>query len=186
MNSAASTSHSKRGPFTIQIRIKVAEMSDSMREDAVKQGSIAYQVKGTEDEMAKDLKEFFDSKYYPFWQCIVGLKFGNSITHVSGCFILFSVNDVTFILFKTENGRPWDFDNPTNKEKWRNKCTMFVSSIMRVKKSNTTEPPHFVTEGARAKCPVKLDHNEGTGSEEIGVMNTDTTRVMYEGEEMVI
>lgn len=40
--------------------------------------------------------------YGPAWHCIVGKSFGSFVTHSSGGFVYFSIDKLSFLLFKTE------------------------------------------------------------------------------------
>ncbi|CAN6205743.1 unnamed protein product [Urochloa humidicola] len=51
-------------------------------------------------EIARYIKKEFDRSYGPGWQCIVGTDFGSFVTHHSGCFIYFSIGNLSILLFK--------------------------------------------------------------------------------------
>ena len=42
----------------------------------------------------------FDKRYGVGWQCVVGANFGCFFTHTSGTFIYFSLERLSFLLFK--------------------------------------------------------------------------------------
>ncbi|KAG6782630.1 hypothetical protein POTOM_012040 [Populus tomentosa] len=44
----------------------------------------------------------FDAMYGIAWHCIVGKSYGSFVTHSSGGFVYFSVDNLSFLLFKTE------------------------------------------------------------------------------------
>ncbi|EFO27240.1 hypothetical protein LOAG_01243 [Loa loa] len=52
-------------------------------------------------QVAKLLKEKFDSTYGIGWQCIVGNSFGCYITHLPNCFLYFSVEPFSVVLYRT-------------------------------------------------------------------------------------
>ncbi|KAK6936308.1 Dynein light chain, type 1/2 [Dillenia turbinata] len=52
--------------------------------------------------MALALKKEFDGAFGVAWHCIVGKSFGSFVTHSSGGFIYFSMDKLSFLLFKTE------------------------------------------------------------------------------------
>ncbi|KAM3717576.1 Dynein light chain 1, cytoplasmic [Dirofilaria immitis] len=52
-------------------------------------------------QIAKLLKQRFDSIYGIGWQCIIGNSFGCYITHLPDCFLYFSVEPFSVILFRT-------------------------------------------------------------------------------------
>ena len=51
-------------------------------------------------EMAKKLKEIFESKYYLTWNCIVGKSFGCKINAQKKHYLCFKIGDKTIILYK--------------------------------------------------------------------------------------
>lgn len=53
-------------------------------------------------QIAKMLKEQFDSTYGIGWQCIVGNSFACYITHLPDCFLYFSVEQFSVVLFRTK------------------------------------------------------------------------------------
>ncbi|KAF8411157.1 hypothetical protein HHK36_003700 [Tetracentron sinense] len=48
------------------------------------------------------LLQEFDSSYGPAWHCVVGTSFGSFVTHSLGGFVYFSIDSLSFLLFKTE------------------------------------------------------------------------------------
>ncbi|XP_037457060.1 dynein light chain LC6, flagellar outer arm-like [Triticum dicoccoides] len=50
--------------------------------------------------IAGHIKTEFDRRYGVGWQCVVGASFGCFFTHSSGTFIYFSLERLTFLLFK--------------------------------------------------------------------------------------
>ncbi|XP_024016951.1 dynein light chain, cytoplasmic-like [Morus notabilis] len=52
--------------------------------------------------LAMSLKKEFDALYGPAWHCIVGKSFGSFVTHSSGGFVYYSVEKLSFLLFKTQ------------------------------------------------------------------------------------
>ena len=52
------------------------------------------------NEMAKKLKETFENKYYPTWNCIVGKSFGCKINAQKKHYLCFKIGDKTIILYK--------------------------------------------------------------------------------------
>lgn len=48
------------------------------------------------------LGQEFDGVYGPAWHCIVGKSFGSFVTHSSGGFVYFSVEKLSFLVFKTQ------------------------------------------------------------------------------------
>ncbi|KAL3984816.1 Dynein light chain type 1 family protein [Acanthocheilonema viteae] len=52
-------------------------------------------------QVAKLLKQSFDIAYGIGWQCIVGNSFGCYITHLPNCFLYFSIEPFSVVLFRT-------------------------------------------------------------------------------------
>ncbi|XVF78380.1 hypothetical protein PTKIN_Ptkin14bG0127100 [Pterospermum kingtungense] len=52
--------------------------------------------------LARAIKKEFDSVYGPAWHCVIGTSFGSFVTHSSGGFLYFSIDSLSFLLFKTE------------------------------------------------------------------------------------
>nr|XP_027127433.1 dynein light chain 1, cytoplasmic-like [Coffea arabica] len=52
--------------------------------------------------LARSLKKEFDGLYGPAWHCVVGKSFGSFVTHSPGGFVYFSLDSLSFLLFKTE------------------------------------------------------------------------------------
>ncbi|KQJ94344.1 dynein light chain LC6, flagellar outer arm [Brachypodium distachyon] len=50
--------------------------------------------------IAAHIKTEFDKRYGVGWQCVVGANFGCFFTHSSGTFIYFSLERLTFLLFR--------------------------------------------------------------------------------------
>lgn len=62
-----------------------------------------------EDEVSKKMKEYFDKKYQPNWNCIVGIftsfymlgkNFYSSFSHESKTFIFFYIGQIAVLLYK--------------------------------------------------------------------------------------
>ncbi|XP_066308989.1 uncharacterized protein [Miscanthus floridulus] len=53
-------------------------------------------------QLAHDVKKEFDKVYGPTWHCIVGTSYGSFVTHSRGCFLYFSMDKITVMLFKTK------------------------------------------------------------------------------------
>lgn len=52
-------------------------------------------------DIAASLKKAMDKAYGPTWHAIVGKNFGSFVSHESGNFIYFYVDNLAFLLFKT-------------------------------------------------------------------------------------
>ncbi|KAA0193979.1 Dynein light chain cytoplasmic [Fasciolopsis buskii] len=107
--------------------VKNADMSNDMQEDAVHTAASAMDKYQVEKDVAAFVKKEFDRKYSPTWHCVVGKSFGSRfttdardqalfllynnfpililrfsyVTHESGNFIYFYLQDRAFLLFKS-------------------------------------------------------------------------------------
>ncbi|THD23306.1 Dynein light chain DLC [Fasciola gigantica] len=81
--------------------IKNADMSNDVQEDAVQTAAYALDKYQVEKDIAAHLKKEFDRKYNPTWHCVVGKNFGSYVTHETGNFIYFYLQDRAFLLFKS-------------------------------------------------------------------------------------
>lgn len=52
-------------------------------------------------DIAASMKKEMDKTYGPTWHAIVGKSFGSFVSHESGNFIYFYVDNLAFLLFKT-------------------------------------------------------------------------------------
>ncbi|KAK9291935.1 hypothetical protein L1049_019887 [Liquidambar formosana] len=91
----------------LNVRLRSADMPAVMQERAFRcTGALLDARHGNgrpnHTEIAMFLKKEFDAIYGPAWHCIVGKSFGSFVTHSSGGFVYFSVNKLSFLLFKTE------------------------------------------------------------------------------------
>ena len=77
----------------------VIQMTKDMVNDAVEGAKFGLENFNTWTGMAGHLKELFDDKYGPKWNCIVGRVFGANIEYQS--YMFYQVKGVTFILFKS-------------------------------------------------------------------------------------
>ncbi|CAG9334976.1 unnamed protein product [Blepharisma stoltei] len=81
-------------------RIIVCEMTDDMRDDAIKEARIAAEQKESEKEISQAIKKFFDNKYSPCWHCIVGKSFNGYVSYQTKHFIFFYVKQIAVLLYK--------------------------------------------------------------------------------------
>ncbi|PFH38066.1 dynein light chain DLC [Besnoitia besnoiti] len=51
-------------------------------------------------DIADHIKQFFDSKHQPTWNCIVGRYFGSKVTYESKRYIYFSVGQLSVLLWR--------------------------------------------------------------------------------------
>ncbi|XP_021909564.1 uncharacterized protein LOC110823480 isoform X2 [Carica papaya] len=92
----------------LNVRLRSADMHPSIQERAIRQARALLDETNPDENrpspthLAMRLKKEFDASYGPAWQCIVGKSFGSFVTHSSGGFVYFSVDKLSFLLFKTE------------------------------------------------------------------------------------
>ena len=86
--------------------IKNADMPEDMQQDALEFTTQAMEKFNIETDIAAFVKEEFDRKYNPTWQCIVGRDFGSYVTHEietnNQYFIYFCIGQMEVLLFKSE------------------------------------------------------------------------------------
>ncbi|KAJ8616386.1 hypothetical protein MRB53_035758 [Persea americana] len=90
----------------LNIRLKAADMPAGMQERAFRYARLLLDAAATDTRpnpthIALALKKEFDSSYGPAWHCVVGKSFGSFLTHSPGGFLYFSVDKLSFLLFKT-------------------------------------------------------------------------------------
>ncbi|KAJ9140009.1 hypothetical protein P3X46_030697 [Hevea brasiliensis] len=90
----------------LNIRLRSADMPGAMQERAFRCTRAVLDAnlekKPNPTHVAMCLKKEFDAVYGPAWHCVVGQSFGSFVTHSSGGFVYFSVDKLSFLLFKTE------------------------------------------------------------------------------------
>ncbi|XP_021592520.2 dynein light chain, cytoplasmic [Manihot esculenta] len=90
----------------LNIRLRSADMPGAMQERSFRCTRAILDAnlekKPNPTRIAMCLKKEFDEVYGPAWHCVVGQSFGSFVTHSSGGFVYFSVDKLSFLLFKTE------------------------------------------------------------------------------------
>ncbi|CAI2385365.1 unnamed protein product [Moneuplotes crassus] len=81
--------------------IKQVEMSEDMKDFAIKQAIEALEKATTERDVASLLKKNFEEKYESVWHCIVGRNFGAFVTHEIERYIYFYIGQKGFLIFST-------------------------------------------------------------------------------------
>lgn len=84
-----------------KVVIKITDMCDDMKQDALQCATQAFENHTVDAERAEAIKKKFDDKYSPTWHCIVGREFGSYVTHKSRHLIHFKVGHVAIQLFKS-------------------------------------------------------------------------------------
>ncbi|KAL3821185.1 hypothetical protein ACJIZ3_007090 [Penstemon smallii] len=95
--------------ISFNIRLKSSDMPSAMQERALRHtralldsAASAGHRRPNPTLLARSLKKEFDSVYGPAWHCVAGKSFGSFVTHSPGGFVYFSVDSLSFLLFKTE------------------------------------------------------------------------------------
>lgn len=81
--------------------IRSVDMNQEMQKEAIKCAKEAIAKYTVEKDIASFIKKEFDKSFNPTWHCIVGRNFGSYVTHESGNFIYFYVNQMAILLFKS-------------------------------------------------------------------------------------
>merc|ERR1711976_544363 len=82
------------------IKVKVGDMEDEMKEEAVHIALESIKKFSIERDIAEEIKKHFDTKYQPAWHCIVGKDFGSFVTHETKSFLFVTINDLNVMLWK--------------------------------------------------------------------------------------
>jgi dynein light chain LC8-type len=81
-------------------RIIICEMTEEMRDEAVKEAGLAAETKDSEIEISNAIKQVFDNKYSPCWHCIVGKNFNAMVSYETKHYIFFYIKQVAVLLYK--------------------------------------------------------------------------------------
>ncbi|KAG6392042.1 hypothetical protein SASPL_146247 [Salvia splendens] len=93
--------------ISFNMRLRSADMPLPMQERALRHAralldAAAHRRRPNPTLLARSLKKEFDSVYGPAWHCVAGKSFGSFVTHTPGGFLYFSIDSLSFLLFKTE------------------------------------------------------------------------------------
>ncbi|CAL0307129.1 unnamed protein product [Lupinus luteus] len=88
----------------LQVKVLVSDMPNFMQVHAFRCAKRTYDSleKLSAKHIAHNIKKEFDKAYGPVWHCIVGSNFGSFVTHSTGCFLYFSIENLYILLFKTK------------------------------------------------------------------------------------
>ncbi|XP_042497462.1 uncharacterized protein LOC122076207 [Macadamia integrifolia] len=88
----------------LQVKVLATDMPGYMQVHAFKCARRTYDSleKFSTKHMAHNIKKEFDRVYGPAWHCIVGSSFGSFVTHSTGCFLYFSMENIFVLVFKTK------------------------------------------------------------------------------------
>lgn len=84
-----------------KVLVKSADMPEDRQDAAVQAATQAVEKYNVEKDVASSIKKDFDSRYGPTWHCIVGRNYGSYVTHETGCFIYFYLDNIAVLLFKS-------------------------------------------------------------------------------------
>ncbi|GFZ05708.1 dynein light chain type 1 family protein [Actinidia rufa] len=92
---------------SLNVRLRSADMPANLQERALRYtrsllDSAPADHRPNPTLLARSLKKEFDTWYGPAWHCVVGKSFGSFVTHSPGGFVYFSLDSLSFLLFKTE------------------------------------------------------------------------------------
>ncbi|CAH1434731.1 unnamed protein product [Lactuca virosa] len=87
-----------------QVKVFVTDMPAFMQVHAFRcaRKTLDSLEKFTPKQIAFNMKKDFDKVYGPAWHCIVGSSFGSFVTHATGCFLYFSMENLYILVFKTK------------------------------------------------------------------------------------
>ncbi|KAL9326235.1 hypothetical protein ACSQ67_006880 [Phaseolus vulgaris] len=88
----------------LQVKVLVSDMPCFMQVHAFRCARRTFDSleKFSAKHIAHNVKKEFDKGYGPVWHCIVGSNFGSFVTHSTGCFLYFSMENLYILLFKTK------------------------------------------------------------------------------------
>lgn len=76
-------------------------MSEELQTLAIDVANDALENEPMEKDVASSIKKTFDARRGPTWHCIVGRNFGSYVTHETGGFIYFYLDQIAVLLFKS-------------------------------------------------------------------------------------
>ncbi|KAK1306666.1 hypothetical protein QJS10_CPA10g00391 [Acorus calamus] len=107
--SHSETTNAARAAALTHVKVISADMPASMQAHAFRcarralgGGGGGDNVKFSSKQMACTIKKEFDNEFGPVWHCIVGASFGSFVTHSTGCFVYFSIENLFVMVFKTK------------------------------------------------------------------------------------
>ncbi|KAK1259369.1 hypothetical protein QJS04_geneDACA005633 [Acorus gramineus] len=106
------TTNAARTAALTHVKVISADMPASMQAHAFRCarralggggcGGDGENAKFSSKQMACTIKKEFDEEFGPVWHCIVGASFGSFVTHSTGCFVYFSIENLFVMVFKTK------------------------------------------------------------------------------------
>ena len=89
-----------------QVKIHQLQLSDEMKNEAVKEINKAMDTQTIEKDIAQHVKTYFETKFNGTWHCVVGRNFGCSVTHETKFLIFLQVDQVYVLLFSSDEPKP--------------------------------------------------------------------------------
>ena len=83
-----------------EVKIQNSDMDEAMLQEAIQVSQRAIKKYKMDVDIAQSIKEHFDQKHHPVWNCIVGRNFGVFVTHQANNFAHFYVGSKAVVLFK--------------------------------------------------------------------------------------
>lgn len=77
-------------------------MPEDLKRRAVEVANAALDANEVEKDIAQHVKKAFDEESPGTWHCVVGRNFGCSITHETKYVIFYKLDQVYFMLFKSQ------------------------------------------------------------------------------------
>ena len=98
---AAAALSKDMGPAQPLPVIHSIDLADDVQEDVFKLARQAVAQAKTHKERAQMMKKAMDKTHGPGkWHVVVGLSFGSYVTHQTGAFAFFSIDGISFLVFK--------------------------------------------------------------------------------------
>eukprot|EP01012_Entosiphon_sulcatum_P054332 TRINITY_DN7501_c0_g1_i2.p2 TRINITY_DN7501_c0_g1~~TRINITY_DN7501_c0_g1_i2.p2 ORF type:complete len:126 (-),score=44.20 TRINITY_DN7501_c0_g1_i2:301-678(-) len=92
-----------------RVIVRVCDMPEKLKEDVIEYANQALDDKPKlHKDIAQHIKKQLDENYKGTWHCIVGTHFGSNITHDALSIINFTVDTLSFLVFR--NGPPEKVD----------------------------------------------------------------------------
>ncbi|KAI9502958.1 Dynein light chain [Coemansia sp. RSA 1358] len=81
--------------------IKSTDMSEERQKEVTDIALVAFEKQAQEKDISSFIKRECDKKFGSTWHVVVGRSFGSFVTHETGTFIYFYVNQLAVLLFKS-------------------------------------------------------------------------------------
>jgi hypothetical protein len=93
----------------LKVQVIKTDMESQLQRDVIAEVDAAIKAATMErmfhayKQMATSIKRSLDEKHGPYWQCIVGSRFGTKVEHRSGSFLYMKVGDYAeFVVYKSK------------------------------------------------------------------------------------